>query len=152
MSNYSALSTNLSNQSVQNTFSQSNSALSTIAPVQSAPSTYLSDYSALSTNLSNQSVQNTFPQSNSALSTNYPYHCAPSAMNIPRSVLNTQNKASIDMTYDQTVNPPRMVPRSDTHIYPPSNHKVNVEHAGWISIKIALLQRQRKLEHISYVI
>ena len=83
MSNYSALSTNLSNQSVQNTFPQSNS--------------------ALSTNLSNQSVQNTFPQSISALSTSYPYHCAPSAMNIPQSVLNTQNKASIDMTYDQTV-------------------------------------------------
>ncbi|CAG2187463.1 unnamed protein product [Mytilus edulis] len=144
MSNYSALSTNLSNQSVQNTFSQSNSALSTIAPVQSAPSTYLSDYSALSTNLSNQSVQNTFPQSNSALSTNYPYHCAPSAMNIPRSVLNTQNKASIDMTYDQTVNPPRMVPRSDTHIYPPSNTMdTNQIEMARLREKIIEVERER---------
>ncbi|CAG2246518.1 unnamed protein product [Mytilus edulis] len=140
LSNYSALSTNLSNQSVQNTFSQSNSALSTIAPVQSAPSTYLSDYSALSTNLSNQSVQNTFPQSNSALSTSYPYHCAPSAMNIPQSVLNTQNKASIDMTYDQTVNPPRM----DTHIYPPSNTMdTNQIEMARLREKIIEVERER---------
>ncbi|CAG2206600.1 unnamed protein product [Mytilus edulis] len=144
LSDYSALSTSLSNQSVQNTFPQSNSALSTNLSNQSVQNTFPQSNSALSTNLSNQSVQNTFPQSISALSTSYPYHCAPSAMSIPQRVLNTQNKATIDMTYDQTVNPPRMVSRSDTHIYPPSNTMdTNQIEMARLREKIIEVERER---------
>ncbi|VDI27936.1 Hypothetical predicted protein [Mytilus galloprovincialis] len=48
------------------------------------------------------------------------------------------------MTYDQTVNPPRMVPRSDTHIYPPSNTMdTNQNRNGKTEEKIIEVERER---------